>query len=38
MSHVTHMNEPCFAYEGVMSHIWMSHVTYMNESWVMSHT
>ena len=32
MSHVTHMNESCHAYEWVMSLIWMSHGT-MNESW-----
>jgi len=42
------VKEPCHAYEGVMSHIWMSHVTHKNESchiwmshvtygWVMSH-
>jgi len=41
MSHVSHMNESCFAYEWVMSLIWMSHVSHMNESclayeWVMS--
>jgi len=28
MSHVTHMNESCHTYEGVMSHMWMSHVTH----------
>jgi len=29
MSHVTHMNESCYTYELVMSHISMSHVTHM---------
>jgi len=32
MSHVSHMNESCRAYEWVVSHIWMSHVVHMNES------
>jgi len=43
MSHVTYMNESCYTYEWVMSHIqwvishtWMSHVTHMDELW-MSH-
>ena len=31
-SWVWHMNEPCYTYEWVKSHIWMSHVTNMNES------
>jgi len=31
MSHVTHMNESCHAYEWVMSHVRMTH------EWVMSH-
>jgi len=40
MSHVTHTNESCHAYEWVMSRIQMSHVTHTNESchayeWVM---
>jgi len=42
MSHVTHMNKPCYTYEWVMPHIWISHVTHMNElchtyEWVMWH-
>jgi len=32
MNHVTHMNEPCHAYEWVVSGIWMSCVTHINES------
>jgi len=32
MSHGTCMQESCYSYEWVMSHIWMSHVTHMNES------
>jgi len=32
LTHVTHMNESCPTYEGVMSHIWRSHVTHMKES------
>ena len=42
MSHVTHMNKSCYAYEWVMSQTyWMSRVTHTNESchtheWVMS--
>jgi len=34
MSHVTHMNESCHAYEWVMSHIWMSHSYAWNDSFI----
>jgi len=27
------MNDPCYTYERVMSHIWMSHGTHTKESW-----
>jgi len=27
---ITHMNESCYPYEWVVSHIWMSHVTHMS--------
>jgi len=49
ISHVTHVDESCHAYEWVMStyewvisHVWMSHFTSVNELchtfvWVMSH-
>ena len=42
-SHVTRMNESCYTYEWVMSHVvWMSHVARMNKSchtyaWAVSH-
>jgi len=29
--HATHMDEPCFTYEWVMSHQWMRHVTHVDE-------
>jgi len=34
MSHVSPMNESCFVYEWVMSHLWISHTG----EWVMSHS
>ena len=36
--HVTYMNESCYIYEWVLSHIWMSHVTHMNKWRESSHT
>jgi len=34
MSHVTHMNESCYTWQSVMSHIRISHVALTNETWL----
>jgi len=36
MSHSTHINESCQAYEWVMAHIWIRRETCINESWLIN--
>ena len=38
MGHVTHMNDSCHTYEGLVPHTWMSHVTYITEMDESCHT